>query len=279
MSTRSSRSRPASLGALALGLLAGCLLGISAASAAPLRGRAGGRGDGTRGAGARPIPHRSRSIGLPFDGALRRGVLLRESEHLRYTGEYAAAGHFYGTWELVQLLERAAYRVHRRLPGARLSIGELSAERGGAIPGHASHRSGRDADLAFYMLDARDRPYSPFAFAAFDAQGRGTGPNTSLRFDDARNWELVQKLVADGDARVQFLFVAAHLERRLLREGRRRGASSVLLQRAETVMMQPRGNHPHANHFHLRIYCGPGDRPACRDRAPFHPWYPGRAPC
>ena len=34
----------------------------------------------------------------------------------------------------------------------------------------------------------------------------------------------------------------------------------------------------HHYHFHVRIYCGPGNRPACQDRAPFHPWYPGTRP-
>ncbi len=232
----------------------------------------GPTGDATRGRGARRLSHRSRSQGYPFQGRLQRGVQLRESRYLRHVTEYAAAGNHYGTWELVQLLERAAYRVSRRLPGAKLSVGELSREGGGRIPGHASHQNGRDADVSFYMLDGRGRPHEPFAFAAFDANGRGTGPNRGLTFDDARNWELVAKLVADGDARIQFIFVANHLKQRLLREGRRRGAPASVLARAERVLVQPAEGNTHENHFHVRIYCSPGNRPACRDRAPFHPW-------
>jgi penicillin-insensitive murein endopeptidase len=59
--------------------------------------------------------------------------------------------------ELVSLIERAAERV-AVLPGARLTVGELSAESGGSPPAIARTRTGRDADLAFYMLDARGRP-------------------------------------------------------------------------------------------------------------------------
>ena len=249
-----------------VGLLAGAALAMPA-YATPR--------DTTRGPDARRLPHGSRSVGLPFDGRLRRSVELRESPYVRRVTEYASGGNFHGTWELVQLLERAAYRVERRLPGAKLSVGELSAEGGGRLPGHASHQSGRDVDLAFYMLDGRDRPYPPGAFAAFGRDGQGLAPNEGLRFDDARNWELVAKLVADGDARVQYIFVARALKLRLLEEGRRRGAPAAVLDRAERVMVQPASGHTHANHFHVRIYCAPGDRPACRDQGPRHPWYPG----
>ena len=231
--------------------------------------------DTSRGPGARRLSHQSRSLGFPFQGRLRNGVKLRPSRYLRYVSEYAQNGNHYGTWELIQLLERAAYRVSRRVRDAtaKLSVGELSRQTGGRIPGHASHQNGRDVDIAFYMLDARGRPFEPFAFAAFDRHGHGLPPNQNLVFDDARNWELIAKLVADGDARVQYIFVANHLKQRLLREGRRRNAPAIVLDRASRAMMQPSQGHRHANHFHVRIYCSPGNRPACRDRAPFHPWH------
>ena len=205
------------------------------------------------------------------------GVHLRESEAIRYVTEYAARGNHFGTWQLVQLVERAAERVQRRLPGGRLSVGEMSAQAGGRLDGHRSHQSGRDVDLSFYMTDARGNPYAPFAFAEFGGDGVGRGPNRMLRFDDARNWELVGKLVADGDARVQHIFVSNALKRRLLREGRRRGAPASVLNRARQVMGQP-AHHAHANHFHVRIYCSPNERARCEDRGPIHPWYPGTPP-
>jgi penicillin-insensitive murein endopeptidase len=217
----------------------------------------------------------SRSIGQAWDGRLENGVLLRESANVRYVREYRAGNHFYGTWQLVALLERAAARVARRLPGAKLSVGELSARTGGALPGHRSHQSGRDADVSFYMVGVHGRSFDPFAFAVFGADGKGRGPNRMLRFDDARNWELVARLLADPDARVQHLFVSDPLRQRLLREGRRRSAPSAILDRAALVMSQPSHGQPHANHFHVRIYCSPGERRRCRDRPPFHPWYPG----
>lgn len=261
------------LGALALAPVAGA--SPSADGAAKSAGAKSG-GDRDEGRARRRRP-RSRSIGLPWRGRLQNGVELRESNNIRFVGEYAERGSRYGTWQLVQLLERAAERVQRRLPGARLSIGEISRENGRHLDGHRSHQSGRDVDIGFYMTDARERPYDAFAFAAFGRDGHGQGANRMLRFDDARNWELVGKLVADGDARVQHIFVAHTIRQRLLREGRRRGAPARVLARAARVMSQP-AHHAHRNHFHVRIYCNPHERPRCEDRGTIHPWYPGTPP-
>ncbi|MFK7990312.1 MAG: penicillin-insensitive murein endopeptidase [Sandaracinaceae bacterium] len=253
-----------------------CVAEAERTSRPGLRPRAGAMCDAGRTRRARRRA-RSRSRGLPFEGRLIRGVRLEESDDIRYLPEYAERGNHYGTWQLVQLLERAAERVQQRLPGARLSVGELSGPEGGHLDGHRSHQNGRDADLSFYMTDARGNPREPFAYADFGGDGEGRGPNAMLRFDDARNWELVGKLVADGDARVQRIFVSRALKRRLLREGRRRGAPASVLNRAERVMTQP-SHHAHANHFHVRIYCNPHEQGGCRDRAPFHGWYPGTPP-
>jgi len=227
--------------------------------------------------GRAPVTRRvSRSIGLPFEGRLESGVLVRETPLLRYTPEYAPNGNFFATAELAALLHRVSAHVARRRPGARLSIGEISRAHGGPIPGHNSHQNGRDVDIAFYMLDGRRQPFMPWAFANFDDQGRGDGPNVGLRFDDVRNWELVARLVSDADVRVQFVFVANGLKQRLLAEARRVQASPSVIARAERVLVQPAEGHPHRNHFHVRVYCSRRSGSGCRDRAPFHPWAPRR---
>jgi penicillin-insensitive murein endopeptidase len=221
---------------------------------------------------------RSRSLGYPWQGSLSRAVKLAPSPHLRFVPEYEKTDHFYGTWQLVQLLTRAAQYVAVRQPGARLSVGELSAQNGGNLGGHASHESGRDVDLGFYMLDARGRPYDAFAYANFDARGRATAPNAGLSFDVVRNWELIARLVTDGDARVQYVFVAQGLRDLLLQEAKRQNAAQVVRDRAARVLVPPRERHPHGNHFHVRVYCGPHERPKCSDQGPYWPWYPGQAP-
>lgn len=227
----------------------------------------------------RPPPGlRSRSLGFAWQGQLLRPMRVQESEYIRYVGEYAANGRFFGAWELVQLLERGARRVAFRMPGSKLQIGELSAANGGRIDGHHSHQSGRDVDIGFYVTLADGTPMATYAFANFDARGVGKPPNQYLRFDDTRNWELVAKLITDGEARVQFVFVANTLKQRLLAEAARRGAPASVIERAKTLLVQPAHGHPHRNHFHVRIYCPPADRPVCKERGPFWPWYPGAAP-
>lgn len=216
----------------------------------------------------------SRSVGWPWQGRLVNGVELVESATVRRAGECAPQGAFFGTRELVGLLERAAAVVSRRHPGSRLTVGELSRPGGGEIDGHGSHESGRDADLAFYMTDLGGHPYQPFAFAEFDVHGHGKPPNENLRFDDARNFDLVARLVTDPVARVQYVFVADPVRRRLLAEGARRGAPAAVLARITQALVQPARGNPHRNHFHVRVYCDPGDRPVCHDRAPFWPWAP-----
>ncbi|MFT3921100.1 MAG: penicillin-insensitive murein endopeptidase [Myxococcales bacterium] len=223
-----------------------------------------------------PKPLRkSRSLGFAWRGKLERGVLLKPGAHLRYVSEYAKTDHFYGTWQLVQLLERAAFQVSQRVPGSKLSVGELSAASGGNLPGHASHESGRDVDVGFFMLDGGARPVEAFAFAQFDSRGRGLSPNVGMRFDVRRNWELVARLVSDGEARVQYVFVAPAIRQLLLDEGRRVRAPAAVLERAARVMVRPSEKHLHGNHFHVRIYCAPGERPKCQDAPPYWPWYPG----
>jgi penicillin-insensitive murein endopeptidase len=252
------------------------LLGVSAAL--PI-GVAAKRSPAELGPPSLPVAlRRSRSLGHAWKGRLVRGVKLQPSARVRYVTEYVAADHFYGAWQLVQLLERAAHGVAQRAPGARLSVGELSAREGGNLPGHASHENGRDADVGFYMLDGAGRPYDAFAFANFDDRGRGVRPNQGLRFDVARNWELIARLVSDGEARVQYVFVSPGLRWLLLDHGRRVKAAPRLLERAARVMVPPSERHPHGNHFHVRVYCGPHERPKCEDEAPYWPWYPGSAP-
>jgi penicillin-insensitive murein DD-endopeptidase len=215
------------------------------------------------------------STGLPWDGTLERGVQLFETALVRAVPGFAKRGNFYGTSELVRMLERSARVIAGLWPGSQLAVGELSAARGGKLDGHHSHRSGRDVDVAFFMRDAAGQSTQFHRFVSFGIDGVARRVQRRLYFDDARNWALVATLLRDPEARVQYIFVAQSLRTRLLMEGRRRGESDAFLRVAAAVLVQPKEGHRHDTHFHLRIYCAPDDRPACQDTDPYWPWYDG----
>jgi len=214
----------------------------------------------------------SRSRGYPWRGRLDHGVRLHESHALRFMNVDRPRGNFWGTEELVSLLQRVARRVDAVAPGARLNLGELSKQRGGNIVGHRSHENGRDVDIGFYMLSEAGLPVETRRFENVGRSGTARVGEDTLHFDDARNWLLIRALVTDPDVTVQHAFVHPRIRERILREGARQGASQQLLARVERVVMSPHTRHPHRNHFHVRIYCPAGDVPGCHDRGPYWPW-------
>lgn len=217
----------------------------------------------------------SRSIAYPWNGFLEDGRRVEESDRIRLLDRHRERGWHYGADSMVALLERAAARVARRMPGARLTVGELSQPGGGNIPGHRSHENGLDADLGFYLRDEEGELASPPHFVPVSGRGHGWLEGERLTFDDAANWALVEALVTDERTPVQHVFVSDGLRRRLVRQARASGASPELVERVRWMLLQPgHGPRAHRDHFHVRIYCPLGERPQCRDRGPYWRWLP-----
>ena len=202
----------------------------------------------------RVVPPPSKSIGSPTDGRLVNGVHLSDSPYLRIYPVYAGSDVRWGTDTLVGLVDRAAKSVRKQFPDAVLSVGQLSKNGGGEVDRHASHESGRDADVGFYVKNAAGKPLLADHMVAFI--GDGTAPSwPGAHFDDARNWALVSAIVSDPHARVTHLFVATPIRERLLAYAARIGASPAIRTKAAEVLAQPRGSLPHDDHFHVRIAC------------------------
>lgn len=212
-------------------------------------------------------PHPTLSIGPPQRGELLGGRLLQARPGLALLPNALRREATWGTGALVNMIERAADLVAREHPGSILWVGDLSKERGGPFAPHASHQSGRDVDLAFYLSTPDGAIADPPQMATVDSVGQSRG----LVFDLERNWRLVEAMLTDEVAEVQWIFVANHIRAALLDHARRVG--SPLLPRAERVLFEPRDSSPHADHYHVRIYCGLEDRlNGCLDAPPFHPW-------
>jgi penicillin-insensitive murein endopeptidase len=216
------------------------------------------------------------SIGMPNLGVQTGAVELPEQgkgfERYRPKGQ-----NHWGRPRLVSAIERIAAEVETELPGGVLVIGDLGARAGGKIPGHASHRSGRDVDLLFYALTPEGAPIASPGFVRYEADGLAVVPDSGdyIRLDVAREWLLVKKLVTDPELGVQFLFISRPLEALVVDYARARGEPLELVSRAQTVMLQPGDSLPHDDHLHLRIACSPEETQAgCSGGGPYWEWLP-----
>jgi len=207
----------------------------------------------------RVAPPPALSIGSPTDGKLEGAVELEASRELRLRH---ANGAHWGLPGLVTLLERSSKRLGARFSGLTLHVGDLSRREGGELAGHKSHESGRDADVAFLFVGPDGESVSPPEFLTVDSTGLAL-ENRSWRFDDARNWALVEAWITDPGSRVEHIFVAARVRARLLSYARTRGVYLPVLHRAAMALKQPSAGQVHDDHFHIRIACPPGQRRVC----------------
>ncbi|HEY0467335.1 MAG TPA: penicillin-insensitive murein endopeptidase [Polyangiaceae bacterium] len=221
------------------------------------------------------------TVGVP-----NRGVLT-ESEELPVRGPgfvryRPQSSHYFGRPRLVHALKNAAARVTELAPGgAPLSIGDLSAKTGGRIPGHDSHRSGRDVDLLFLVTTPAGAPVQSPGFVHFEGDGlaRVDGSGDYLRIDVDREWLLLRSLLTSPEIGVQFMFVCHEVEALLIDHARALGEPDSLIWHAETVMLEPSDSLRHDDHVHLRIACSPEEAVAgCSGGGPRWQWLPPNTP-
>jgi penicillin-insensitive murein DD-endopeptidase len=217
------------------------------------------------------------TVGVPNQGVLTEAEELpvRGAGFVRYR---PLSTHYFARPRLVHALEAAAADVARRAPGgAPLFIGDLSAKNGGRIPGHDSHRTGRDVDLLFYVMTPSGVPVPSPGFVRFEGDGLALpqGSKDYLRIDIDREWLLLRSLLASPDIGVQFMFVCHEVEAMLIDHARALGEPDELVHRAETVMLQPSDSLRHDDHVHMRIACAPDEAvTGCSGGGPRWQWLP-----
>lgn len=221
----------------------------------------------------------STSIGSPAEGRLDGSVPLPlHGPGYRFDPRKPPQRR-HGTVELVQALIHAAGAVHAELPGNTLTIGDLSMPEGSTIGGHASHRSGRDVDVMFYLLDESDQP---FGGKPIPLEPDGTGhdyadlsdasDDVKVHIDVPRTWRFVQELLAAETVEINRIYVVEHIRNMLLEHARKIGAPRTVVERFGHVTCQPR--FPHDDHMHIRVFCTPQDIEAgCLDTRPLYPWH------
>jgi penicillin-insensitive murein endopeptidase len=212
----------------------------------------------------RPFDKMSLSIGHPNEGAQLRAKRLTSSRELRV--RKSSREYVYGYPSLVLMLHRSARDVAKAAVGSVLLIGDLSSRDGGPLSGHHSHQSGRDADVGFYVTNLEDRPIPSKEFVAFDGDGKAKD-GSGVRFDDRRNWLLVESWVKDRRAGLAHVFVSDPLRARLLRFARMHPRHAPFVDKAAALLQQPENGEPHDDHFHVRISCPESMAEICRNES------------
>jgi penicillin-insensitive murein DD-endopeptidase len=224
-------------------------------------------------------PEVSASIGGPSDGRLEGGVPLPVHGPGYRFDPRKSPERRHGTVELVQALVRAAGSVHERMPGNELTIGDLSLREGGTIAGHASHQSGRDVDVMFYLVDDEGQPFGGKPIP-LEPDGTGHDYNDLANADDdvrvhldvPRTWLFVEALLSDPGVAINRIYVVEHVRKMLLEHAKKTKAPKKIVELFGHVTCQPR--FPHDDHMHIRAFCTSDDIEAgCLDTKPIYPWH------
>jgi penicillin-insensitive murein DD-endopeptidase len=201
-----------------------------------------------------PLPGPARPIGSYADGCLAGAVALPITGPA-WQVMRLSRNRNWGTPGLVAFIERLGANA-KKAGWNGLLIGDMSQPRGGPmITGHASHQIGLDVDIWFtpmpdHVLSREEREMDGAVdMVAPDRLGV-----------DAKVWthsrtELIK--AAAEDAAVTRVFVNAAIKKEMCSEA---GADRAWLSKVRPWW-------GHAEHFHVRIGCPPGDR-ECKPQPP-----------
>ena len=228
-----------------------------------------------------PARHRdalagSPTVGTCHEGSLPGGVELpARTSTMQRLSVVRERGTGFGSPRLVAFVLRTAQRL-AALPeqaGVVLRVGNLSLQGGGDMKWSHSHTAGRDVDFPLYAVDAAGKPTSPDGFVHFDEHGNGRYRRRKVRFDVARNWNLVATLLTDPSVDVAHLYLAEPLRRVILAHAEQQGADPSLLDRARQVLEEPSHAGRHDDHLHVRLLCSAEEiAGGCVDEDPRWPW-------
>lgn len=162
--------------------------------------------------------------------------------------------HSWGSNLMIESIVSVGRHMRWLMPDASpITVGDISAERGGFLSGHITHRAGIDADIGLYHT----------------ANGRGgiQGPRGFDRlgedFDAEANWAMISAFLDTGNVE-WILLDQSHIHRL-----RAYVLSNGLLTESEAEDVFPTQNFydhsgyvrhapNHADHMHIRVLCADG---------------------
>lgn len=199
------------------------------------------------------------SLGTTSDGRLNNSRQLQdEGEHHFVLPEHRSRDTHYGTDEMIRVILDAAARSHAE-SGVRVGVGNIANPAGGDLYWSRSHNNGRDADLAFPLVDTSGASVEPETLITLRRDGTARD-GSGRRFDVPAAWALVEALLTSREAQVQWIFIYDPLKQMLLAHAEAVGADPHVIALAAEILHQPGDSAPHDDHFHLRIFCSRDDR-------------------
>lgn len=188
----------------------------------------------------------STPVGYYNQGSLIDGECMPE-EGDGFVQLYRAVGHYWGTTEMIDMLERTASDMARRYPNRdRMQIEDISARDGGDIDPHGSHENGLDVDIQYFKADGRESD-ERLGYA----KPMVNNGSVSSNFDVERNWEMVKALHRNG--RVQMIFMDQKLQDALISYARSKNEYGSHLKEIQSL----RHVANHQDHLHVRLLCPP----------------------
>jgi penicillin-insensitive murein endopeptidase len=162
---------------------------------------------------------------------------------------YPSRRTFFGTADMIQMIDYLGTCLRSMLPTRKLLIGDISAEHGGPLGGHQSHRIGMDADIAYLQPQGSQSE-------AFETI---TGPDLHQKILLKEQIRLFQSAVMTN--RVDRIFVHPQIRASLCETARNLGALSENSLIGETFRRIV-GDINHGSHFHVRLKCSKA-QPRC----------------
>lgn len=203
--------------------------------------------------------------GSGFSRGPSRAGMLYDGTELSVRGEghwipptWASRGLNFGVDEMVSTVVYAGRSLKLHDSRLELGVGDISRAHGGRSPWHRSHQTGRDVDFLFLLKDKAGNPVRNDRMRKHLPNGAevvAKGKKAQVFFDARANWLLVEALITNPVAEIQYIFVQADLRQLMLDYAERSGVSQAMRERAAQTMKQPGDSAPHDDHMHVRIFC------------------------
>jgi len=163
---------------------------------------------------------------------------------------------YYGTWDMIQFIQKMGAWTRVNASGQVLSIGDISSQFGGDQGNHKSHQNGLDADIAYFNS-------ANTMTSVVDTKSNKISPKLMI----GEQWKFFKYMISMDE--VNIIFVDSVVKETFCNYAVNRNEvkssedSSLAARTLRRMMVTTEKERDHATHFHLRLKCGPFDR-ACK---------------